>query len=94
MQAIGKALWYIESNFDEPLMLDEIASVSGFSRFHLSRTFAAVVGQTFLAYARGRRLTWAARQLAGARPTFCNWRSLSAMVRTKRSRAPSANSSV
>jgi AraC family transcriptional regulator len=68
MQAIGKALRYIESHFDEPLTLDDIAGVSGFSRLHLSRTFAAVVGQTVLAYARGRRLTWAARQLADGAP--------------------------
>ncbi len=68
MRAIGKALWYIESHFDEPLTLDEIASVSSFSRFHLSRTFAAVVGQTVLAYARGRRPTWAARQVADGAP--------------------------
>jgi AraC family transcriptional regulator len=68
MQAIGKALWYIESHFSEPVTLDEVAEVSGLSRFHLSRTFAAVVGQPVLAYVRGRRLTEAARQLADGAP--------------------------
>jgi AraC family transcriptional regulator len=68
MQAIGRALWYIESHFGEALSLDDVARVSGMSRFHLSRTFAAAVGQPVLAYARARRLTEAARLLAGGAP--------------------------
>ena len=68
MQAIGRALWYIESHFAEPLTLDAVAKVSGLSRFHLSRTFAAIVGQPVLAYARGRRLSEAARLLASGAP--------------------------
>jgi AraC family transcriptional regulator len=68
MQAVGKALWYIESHFGEPLTLDDVAEASGLSRFHLSRTFAAVVGQPVVAYLRGRRLTEAARQLADGAP--------------------------
>lgn len=68
MQAIGKALWYIESHFNEPLTLDDVADVSGLSRFYLSRTFAALVGIPVLAYVRGRRLTEAARELAGGAP--------------------------
>ncbi|MDP3740091.1 MAG: helix-turn-helix domain-containing protein [Hyphomonadaceae bacterium] len=68
MQAVGKALWYIESHFGEPTTLDDVAEASGLSRFHLSRTFAAVVGQPVVAYLRGRRLTEAARQLADGAP--------------------------
>jgi AraC family transcriptional regulator len=68
MQAIGKALWYIESHFGEPVTLDDVAAVSGLSRFHLSRTFAAIVGLPVLTYVRGRRLTEAARQLADGAP--------------------------
>ena len=68
MQAIGKALWYIESHFAEPVTLDDVAEISGLSRFHLARTFAAVVGQPVVAYMRSRRLTEAARQLAGGAP--------------------------
>ncbi len=68
MQAIGKALWYIESHFGEPLTLADVAEVSGLSRFHLSRTFAAIIGLPVLAYVRGRRLTEAARQLADGAP--------------------------
>lgn len=68
MQAISRALWYIESHFAEPVTLDEVAQVSGLSRFHLSRIFATVVGQPVIAYMRGRRLTEAAKLLAGGAP--------------------------
>jgi len=68
MHAIGKALWYIESHFEESITLDDVAEVSGLSRFHLSRTFAAIIGQPVLAYVRGRRLTEAARSLAEGAP--------------------------
>jgi AraC family transcriptional regulator len=68
MQAISRALWYIESHFVEQITLDDVAQVSGLSRFHLSRTFAAVVGLPVLAYARGRRLSEAARLLVDGAP--------------------------
>jgi AraC family transcriptional regulator len=68
MQSVGKALWYIESHFAGPVTLDDVAEISGLSRFHLSRTFAAVVGQPVVAYMRGRRLTEAARQLVDGAP--------------------------
>jgi AraC family transcriptional regulator len=68
MNAIGKALWYIESHSTGPVTLDEVAEASGLSRFHLSRTFAAVVGQSPSAYLRARRLTEAARTLATGAP--------------------------
>jgi AraC family transcriptional regulator len=68
MNAIGKALWYIESHSAQPVTLDEVAEASGLSRFHLSRTFTAVVGRSIAAYLRGRRLTEAARELANGAP--------------------------
>lgn len=68
MQAIGKALWYIESHLGEPFALADVARVSGLSRFHLARTFAATVGQPVLAFVRARRLSEAARLLAGGAP--------------------------
>lgn len=68
MQAIDKALWFIESHLAEPLTLDDVAGISGLSRFHLARTFAAGVGLPVFAYVRGRRLTVAARRLADGAP--------------------------
>jgi len=68
MQAIGRALWYIESHLGEPFVLADVARVSGLSRFHLARTFAAIVGQPVLAFARARRLSEAARRLVDGAP--------------------------
>ena len=68
MTPVGKALWYIESHFNEAISLDDIAGVAGVSRFHMSRAFSVATGQSILAYIRGRRLTEAARKLAGGAP--------------------------
>ena len=68
MQAIGRALWYIESHLGEPFVLADVARVSGMSRFHLARTFTGLVGQPVLAFARARRLSEAARLLADGAP--------------------------
>jgi AraC family transcriptional regulator len=67
MNPVGKALWYIESHFAGEISLDDVADVSGVSRFHLSRAFGEATGHSVMRYARGRRLTEAARCLsAGA----------------------------
>jgi AraC family transcriptional regulator len=64
MTPVTKALWYIESHFVEVISLDDIALVTGYSRFYMSRAFALTVGCSIPAYVRGRRLTEAARKLA------------------------------
>ena len=53
MQAIAKALSYIENHLGGQLTLDDVAGISGLSRFHLARTFAASVGLPVLAFVRG-----------------------------------------
>lgn len=63
-----RALWYIESHLAEPMTLDEIAAISGVSRFHIVRAFAAAVGLPVMRYVRARRLTEAARSLAKGAP--------------------------
>lgn len=68
MDPIKKALWCIESRFTAPLSLDEIAEVSGVSRFHLVRAFGVATGRSVMRYVRERRLTEAARQLANGAP--------------------------
>jgi AraC family transcriptional regulator len=64
MNPVGKALWYIESHFAGEISLDDIAGVSGVSRFHLCRAFGEATGGSVMRYVRGRRLTEAARSLA------------------------------
>lgn len=67
MDPVGKALWFIESHFAGEITLEEIANVSGVSRFHLCRAFGEATGHSVMRYVRGRRLTEAARSLsAGA----------------------------
>ncbi len=62
---VAKAIWFIESHLSQDLRLEDIASVSGVSPFYLTRAFAAAVGRSVMRYARGRRLSEAARTLAG-----------------------------
>src|SRR3981189_1280026 len=68
MNPAQKALWYIESHLARPLTIDEIAGVSGVSRFHLVRAFGAATGLSVMRYVRARRVSKAARALAAGAP--------------------------
>ena len=68
MNPAQKALWFIESHLAGALTLDEIAGVAGISRFHMVRAFAAATGFSVKRYVRVRRLSEAARALAGGAP--------------------------
>jgi AraC family transcriptional regulator len=68
MNPAQKALWFIESHLGKRLALDDVADVAGVSRFHLVRAFAAATGFSVMRYVRARRLTEAARALAGGAP--------------------------
>ena len=68
MDPAQKALWYVESHLSDALTLDEIAAVGGVSRFHMVRAFAAATGLSVMRYVRTRRLSEAARALAGGAP--------------------------
>jgi AraC family transcriptional regulator len=68
MQFIERAIWFIETRFAEEITLDDIAGIGGVSRFHLSRSFAALTGLPVMAYVRGRRLTLAAQKLLAGAP--------------------------
>lgn len=64
MDPVGKAIWFIESHYRQPLTLDAIADACAVSRFHLARAFAAVTGRSLMRYVRDRRLSAAADALA------------------------------
>jgi AraC family transcriptional regulator len=68
MNAVGKAIWFIETHFSEEISLDDIASSAGLSRYHMARAFGFATGIPVMRYVRGRRLTEAARSLAGGAP--------------------------
>ena len=68
MNPVNKALWYIESHFAREISLEEISTIGGVSRYHMSRAFGSAMGQPIKQYVRGRRLTEAARSLANGAP--------------------------
>lgn len=65
MNAVERALWFIETHFAEDISLDEIADAGCASRFHLSRAFGVATGRSIMRYVRGRRLSVAAHTLSG-----------------------------
>lgn len=71
MDAVQKALWYVETRSRQALTLEQIASAIEVSPYHLTRAFAAVMGTPLMRYLRRRRLSEAAKQLAlGATDIF------------------------
>ena len=68
MSAVAKTIWMIETHFGDTLSLDEMAAHAGVSRSHLSRIFPMATGYSISAYIRGRRLSEAAKALAGGAP--------------------------
>jgi AraC family transcriptional regulator len=68
MNPAQKALWFIESHLADQLTLDEVSAIGGVSRFHMVRAFAAATGLSVMRYVRARRLSEAARALAGGAP--------------------------
>lgn len=65
MDPVQRALWYIENHPGDAFSLDEIAAACHVSQYHLTRLFATTLGISLMRYARGRRLTMAAKQLIG-----------------------------
>lgn len=55
-RAIERAREYLDAHLSRTVSLDELASVAGLSRFHLSRTFAQVYGLSPHAYQNQLRL--------------------------------------
>ena len=64
MDAVRKALWFVEAHFSSELSLQEVADCAEVSRFYLLRAFGAATGMSIMQYVRARRLSQAARQLA------------------------------
>ena len=93
MNPTEKALWFIESHLAGAMSLDRYREISGVSRFHMVRAFAAATGFSVMGYMRPagsakRRASW-----HPARPTSSASRWTPVTPRMKRSPAPSATSS-
>src|ERR1700738_3382082 len=68
MYPVERALWFIENRISGDISLQAIAASAGVSSHHLARAFGAATGQSLMRYARGRRLSEAARTLAEGAP--------------------------
>jgi len=68
MNAIEKALWFIESHFASQITFEDLAKAGGVSRFHVTPAFGAATGLSIMRYVRGRRLTEAAKALSNGAP--------------------------
>lgn len=64
MDPVQKALWYVETHSRAGINLDQVAEASSVSPYHLTRVFAEMFGISLMRYARRRRLSEAAKQLA------------------------------
>jgi AraC-like DNA-binding protein len=55
---------YIDEHCTENLTLDDVASYSGFSKYHFTRLFKQFTGSTFYKYLNQKRITRAERSLS------------------------------
>lgn len=62
-ESILRVQMHMQKTLDDPFDANEIASVAGFSRFHLSRLFSAMTGESLLEYRRRLLLERAAHSL-------------------------------
>lgn len=67
MGPVDKALWYIESHYEQEISLDLLADIASVSRYHLSHAFSYAMGMPVTRYLRYRRLSQAACALAAGR---------------------------
>ena len=70
MYPVERALWFIENRLEAEISLRAIADAAGVSAHHLARAFATATGSSLMRYARGRRLSEAARALATGAPNI------------------------
>ena len=61
--AINRVVEYINKNYADPITLDSIASIAGFSKYYFSRLFTKYTGTSFSQYLLRKRITVAAHLL-------------------------------
>jgi AraC family transcriptional regulator len=62
-ERVGQVCKYIDAHLHQKLNLDQLAELSNFSKYHFSRIFTSVTGETPFAYIMKQRLTRAAAYL-------------------------------
>ena len=63
LDRIKDVIKYIETNYENPISIDEIAAVSGFSPSHFMKFFKKIMGTSFIDYLNDYRLSMASRML-------------------------------
>lgn len=64
MENIMSACNYINQHYNEQLSLENIAEISGFSKFHFTRIFKQCMGMTFYEYLNQKRISKAEELLS------------------------------
>lgn len=63
METIMSACNYINQHFQEPITLEEVAAISGFSHYHFTRIFKQCMHMTFYEYLNQKRIARAEKLL-------------------------------
>ena len=56
-KALEQAILYIENHLGDPLTVEEVACHTGYSYYHLTRLFYALLGENVGGYIKKRRLS-------------------------------------
>ncbi len=72
MSLLDKLIWQIECHMDEPLTLQLLSQRCAVNVHHMCRTFQLGTGMSIMAYIRARRLSEAARVIAGGEADILN----------------------
>ncbi|MDL2229086.1 AraC family transcriptional regulator [Treponema sp. OttesenSCG-928-L16] len=62
-QSLERAIVYIEEHLGEDIKVEEVAREAGYSYYHLTRQFSAILGESLGSYIKKRRLADAAKKL-------------------------------
>lgn len=71
-EIISRTLFYIENNLHKKITLEELSTLSFFSKAHLYRIFNELVGSSVMEYIRKRRLLSASSDLCNTNDTILN----------------------
>lgn len=63
LATLERAIIYIENHLDEDIKVEDVAKEAGYSYYHLTRQFSAVLGESVGSYIKRRRLADAAKKL-------------------------------
>lgn len=61
--SLEQAILYIENHLGDPVTVEEVARHAGYSYYHLTRLFSALLGESVGSYIKKRRLSSAAHEL-------------------------------